>query len=126
MSTKIIKFKDGSGNDYYSDMPTKTLNPTLASIVSNGYVRIVRAGRVNTIIINDLKVSSNVTSRTLIASGLPSGYNWFMFLTHTNQGSVIYPAFFFDGNGNLYLEGSSSIPITTGHRIIGIATYISK
>ncbi len=124
MSTKIVKFKDSDGNDCYSDMPIKTINATLASIVASGYVKVIRAGRVCTILINDLKVNSNVTTRTLIASGLPSGYNWFMFLTHTNQGSVIYPAFFFDGSGNLYLEGG--VTVTTGHRIMGTVTYICK
>lgn len=124
MSTKIVKFKDSDGNDCYSDMPVKTINATLASIVASGYVKVIRAGRVCTILINDLKVNSNVTTRTLIASGLPSGYNWFMFLTHTNSGNTIYPTFFYDGNGNLYLEGG--VTVTTGHRIMGTVTYICK
>ena len=123
MSTKIVKFKDSNGNNYYSDMPTKTIELPLESVVASGYIRVVRAGRVCTIIINDLKVNSNVTTRTKIASGLPKGH-WFMFLTHTNQGSSIYPIFFFDGNGNLYLESPPSV--TTGHRILGTTTYINQ
>lgn len=125
MSTKIIRGKDKNGNIYYSDTPVKSYNATLTSLVASGYIKVIVAGRVVNIVINDLKVNTNITTRQQIASGLPKPYDWGMFTVSTNSGGTIYPLLYIDIRGNLYIEGGTA-NVSTNHRILGNYTYIES
>ena len=123
MSYRLIK----QGNNYYPDMPYKKTYATLTNVVSSGEIIIIRAGRVITLLINDIRVNSDITDRIQIATVSPAPANWNMFVVGNNMGTPknINPLLYIEPNGKLYIEGGVQNVLTT-NRLMGTYTYITN
>lgn len=104
---------------------------TLKSIVASGSITWYKAYKVVCVYIHDIKVNSNITSRILIATGLPKSVDWCLFpVGYTNQDYSstvgLVETGYLSLNGELSIDPLGSYGFSTSHRLNGIFTYITS
>lgn len=104
---------------------------TLTSAVASGSIQWYKVYKVVCVYIHDIKVSSNITGRTLIATGLPKNVTWTLFpLGYTNQDISstvgLVETGYLSPAGELSIDPLGSYSFLTSHRLLGMFTYITS
>lgn len=104
---------------------------TLKSIVASGSITWYKVYKVVWVYIHDIKVNSNITSRTIIATGLPKSVDWCLFpVGYTNQDYSstvgLVEGGYLDSDGELSIDPLGSYNFSTSQRLNGMFTYITS